>query len=362
MPSAQSNERLLECDVLVVGGGPAGCTAARIAAERGARVVLVDRRQSIGVPPQCAGFVSSQIKRHLVISPEAVRQTVSTMLTFMPDGEQIESRSSGFILRRDIFDQGLADRAEKAGAKVISGWGAVDHQRGTTRFRSPGGLITVRSSVTIGADGPRSRIGRSLGIVNRDLLHACQWTVPLRKRLKSTMIFFHAELPGGYGWLFPAGRVANVGIGITPWSGIVTHQALKWFIEKLETRGLVEVRPLETSGGTIPVGGPLPLGNGDALLAGDAAGLCHSQTGAGIAAAIQSGELAGRSAAGGANDGGAGLVKSYAAEVDDLLGDSLRHAAARRRWLEPYWRRPRQELCKALRYAWVAFPEYRQHQ
>ena len=74
-------------DIVVVGAGPAGSSAAQAAAQRGAKVLLIDRRQRIGVPVQCAEFVPQWISRYAHFSSTCILQTIETMVTHLPDGD-----------------------------------------------------------------------------------------------------------------------------------------------------------------------------------------------------------------------------------------------------------------------------------
>ncbi len=133
--------------------------------------------------------------------------------------------------------------------------------------------------------------------------------MPLVLPHDATDIFLSADYRGGYGWLFPKGAVANVGVGISVDGALAddksTRRGLKAMLLALLQR-LAHERRIGTNcwaltGGAIPVGGRLKsigkLGATAVLLAGDAAGLTNPVTGAGIASAVQSGTMAGRAAA-----------------------------------------------------------------
>ena len=105
-----------------MGAGPAGSSAARAAARRGAKVLLIDRRQRIGVPVQCAELVTQWISRHAHFSSNCVIQTTETMVTHLSDGtspdKTYEMKSPGYMLDRSLFDKELATSAVSAGAKL----------------------------------------------------------------------------------------------------------------------------------------------------------------------------------------------------------------------------------------------------
>lgn len=356
-------------DVLVVGLGPAGSRAAEAAALAGLSVVALEKRMQAGSPVQCAEFVPSMIERDVPTVGQVTEQMIARMLTFVEDddkpGETPEFR--GRMLDRGKFDRLLADNAAKAG---------VDCRYGVTvrRIAADGtvhctGGESFKPKVLIGADGPRSRVGAAIGSVNRDLVETRQVTVPLVLPHDATDIFLSADYRGGYGWLFPKGAVANVGIGISVDGALEddksTRRGLKAMLLALLTR-LAKERRIGTScwaltGGAIPVGGRLKaigkLGDTEVLLAGDAAGLTNPVTGAGIASAVQSGTMAGRAAAD-LVKGRAAALDGYDEELGDIFDAALNRAVRRRRELLACYDNEGRPDARALNDGWIGSPRY----
>lgn len=333
-----------QADVLVLGLGPAGASAARAAAERGCKVVALDRKREAGVPVQCAEFVPAMIEADVT---GAVRQHIEAMATYVEDdAADLQPEFPGHMLDRAAFDAALVARAARAGADCRFGRRVLRIGKDGTVQLGDGSRLRAR--VIVGADGPRSQAGRAIGSVNTELVETRQVTVPLRQPHAATDIFLSADIPGGYGWLFPKGEVANLGAGVSP-----AHRSrLKPVLQKLHA-GLGERvgrEILATTGGAIPVGGMLkPWGRLEdtlVLLAGDAAGLANPVTGAGIAAAVQSGRLAGEAAA-------TGAAPAYQEELEDLFAAALARALRRRRELME-----KVPTRAALRRGWIAYPEY----
>ncbi len=330
-------------DVIVLGLGPAGASAAAEAARRGCKVIALDRRREPGLPVQCAEFVPALLE----VAPGAIRQSIGAMQTFVEDdAPELKADFPGRMLDRAAFDASLVQAAQRAGAEIrfscfirkVTAQGAVELSNGQC----------LHASVIIGADGPRSRAGKAIGSVNTELVETRQITVGLVQPHLATDIFLSADIPGGYGWLFPKGKVANLGAGVSP-----PYKArLKSIVARLQAsqKDRLSAEVLAVTGGPIPVGGMLKpwglLGDVLVLLAGDAAGLANPVTGAGIAAAVHSGRLAGRAAA-------ARAVEDYEEELEDLYGAALERALRRRREL----------LASSfhknhLRRGWIAYPEY----
>lgn len=349
-----------DCDVLIIGAGPAGSAAARAAARAGAKVIIVERRQTIGATAQCAGFVPAPAISVAAMPPGVIIQSIATMSIHTPDGCEQETASPGFIVDRERFDQTLAAQARQASASVLMGTRAVSRRDGCTTLSTGGHISRIRSANVIGADGPRSIAGAWTGAVNTHLLAGAQYTMPLAQPSSRIRVYFHQRLAGGYGWVFPRGDTANVGVGVRTASGIKPAQALKWFVEKVTRQGLVGSRRLSATGGLIPIGGPVFARTGDVLLAGDAGGLCHPLTGAGVSLALQSGKLAGEAAAAAAFGGGSPALRRYAAEIDELMGAALRNALKRRHHLYRHESSGINEFCRAVRESWTGSSAYEQ--
>jgi digeranylgeranylglycerophospholipid reductase len=347
-------------DVLVIGLGPAGACAAAEAARRGCDVLAVDRKYEPGTPVQCAEFVPAMIGLEARNVLQSTRQPIRAMMTYVEDdAADVKEDFPGYMLDRAAFDSALAADAVHAGARCRFGVSGRSIDRNGRVALSDGRLVSA--SVVIGADGPRSGVGRRIGRPNPLLVEARQVTVPLLARHEATDIFLSADIPGGYGWLFPKGEIAHVGAGVDP-----AHKArLKHIVARLHARlvksGRVGTGILCRTGGSIPAGGMLKpwgmLGTTLALLAGDAAGLANPVTGAGIAAAVCSGKLAGEAAAtwlGGDRAAGAG----HEDELRGVFQAALDRAVERRRELTALACSGTRPNRAALRRGWIAYPEY----
>jgi digeranylgeranylglycerophospholipid reductase len=342
-------------DVLCVGLGPAGARAAAAAAARGWRVLAIDRKHEAGLPVQCAELVPPLLGVEVEGLAGCVRQRIDAMETFVEAGAPDRTAPfPGRMLDRAAFDARLVDDAVQAGADCRFGTSVREIDTAAVVTLSNGRLIRPR--VIVGADGPRSLAGRAIGQVNTVLVETRQVTVPLLRAHTATDIFLSARIRGGYGWLFPKGDVAHVGAGIEPAHATGLKSIVASLHRRLHDEGRVGAQVLASTGGAIPVGGPLVpcgrLGETPVLLAGDAAGLANPVTGAGIAAAVHSGTLAGEAAAL-YLDGHATALDDYLEELDALFGPGLRRALARREELLRSAPSP-----AALRRGWIAYPEY----
>lgn len=343
-----------DVDILVVGAGPSGSSAARAAAEAGADVLMIEKRTRIGEPVRCAEYIPRLLAQRVEIPKEAIAQEIEGMITFMPDGEVLRKSAPGFILNRARFDQALALEAENAGAKILTETRAVSKVDKKVTTLGSSGEGEIRAKIIIGADGPDSTVGSWIGQKNRKVMWALQQTLELKEAAHDTEVYFGREYPGGYAWLFPKGNVANVGVAVKRALGGIAKVAFRDFKERIGGRigELVNV-----TAGLIPVGGPLPSVDGKAgiILVGDAAGQTHAITGGGIPQAVICGSLAGKAAADYANGNGEAL-QDYVRQWRAAFGAMMDKAARKRGEIEAGWNGD--NLADLVRRCWVACEEY----
>ena len=351
--------RARSCDVLVVGLGPGGAAAAAASARTGLAVVAIDRRAEVGVPVQCAEFIPLPLGRH-ARSAGVLVQRILAMTSTLPSGTRHRTDFPGLMIDRARFDRALADAARAAGATLwcATSFTAADSGANIATLRHEGGELEVHYRVLIAADGPRSRVAKALGLPRLETVETRQYSVPLRVPSGVTDVWLAPEYPGGYAWLFPKGATANLGLGLD----IRLARDLKGPLDRLHAalvaRGRVGPEILGRTGGPIPVGGMRPnLAERNVAFVGDAAGLTHPITGAGIAAAIVSGESAGEAAVRYCA-GDADAWRAYDEEIRDQFEASLARAVARRRWLVTRLKGHEARSDRIHQRGWIAFPDY----
>lgn len=347
-------------DVLIVGLGPAGATAAAVAARAGARVVALERKQKAGVPVQCAELVPLIIPRDAGDVRASFRQGVDNMRTFVEhEAPDLAHHFAGHMIDRATFDAEIVKQAIAAGAdcrlavnvRAIDARGSILTQTGER----------LSAKVIIGADGPRSSVGQAIGCENLSCAEARQITIELLSPQATTDIFLSAEFPGGYGWLFPKGSVANLGAGVASDFKLKLKGILESLHERLALQGKVGRKILRHTGGSIPVGGIVgPAGTLEdtiVLLAGDAAGLANPISGAGINSAVISGALAGDAAVSALN-GNASAASDYSDEIEALFKPGLDRALRHRQRLVADYEARRPSAPNTLRETWIAYDAY----
>lgn len=292
------------------------------------------------------------------------------METCLPTGESVRSRFPGYIVHRHIFDKHLVSLAVRGGAQLLTGTRATRLDGNRLTIRTRGGFTReLAAKVVIGADGPLSCVGSAVNQRNSEFLLAAQYEVVLDGPIACTSVYFDPDYVGGYGWVFPKGLTANVGIGVARVRGgsaspaeaslrsVVAQRSsltgmLDAFLEKLSLglRGVVG-----RTAGLVPVGGPVRTTVGHVLLAGDAAGHTHPMTGAGILHAVIGGDAAGRAAARAVREDDLEVLSDYDQEWQGTFGRVLGRALERRRLMVLGWSRDPQALSAVLRDTWMAF-------
>src|SRR5437667_9667499 len=158
-------------DVITVGSGPAGATAARYAARRGLKVLLVDKRKEIGVPVQCGEYVAHNEEVRAIFPtvtdledlmgvPYRVREVDTPIIRiWSPNGRRYDIPFQGFTVRRDKMDQGIAAQAVQEGAELMTETAGVG-VRGDEGRTNHG---TFHGKVVGGSDGPKLTVATSGG-------------------------------------------------------------------------------------------------------------------------------------------------------------------------------------------------------
>src|SRR5919204_3415223 len=190
-------------DVAIIGGGPAGSTAAYRLASAGARVLLVDKATFPRDKP-CGGGVTLRAARLLPFSIEPVVEDVvdrlDCRLNYGPRFVRRASAPLAYMTQRVRLDHFLLEQAAAAGAEVRQGT-TVDPRE-------------ADAAIVIGADGCNGTSARLLGLGGQmDYGVALEANFPHEQRFSGSMVLEGASLPGGYGWIFPKGDHVNVGVG-----------------------------------------------------------------------------------------------------------------------------------------------------
>jgi geranylgeranyl reductase family protein len=315
-------------DLIIVGGGPAGSTAAREAAAAGARVLLIDRAAFPREKP-CGGGVNVRAAALLPfnLSPVVERTVTGVRFSLRTSGDFTRRypRPLTYMTQRARLDAFLIDHAVAAGAELRERTGARAIETDAAGVTVRTGSDSLRGRVLIGADGANGVVARASGMAGaRDLAVAFEGNARFDDGLppewQETAALDLGLIPGGYGWLFPKGDHVNVGVGGWKYLAPTLRRRLD---QVARHYGLHPARLDGLRGYHLPVrrrGARIAAGR--VALVGDAAGLVDPLSGEGIYAAIASGGIAARHALA-LIDGSAPDLRGYQAEIDRGLGPEL---------------------------------------
>jgi digeranylgeranylglycerophospholipid reductase len=349
-----------DVDVLIIGLGPAGAAAAAAAAQSGLSVLGVDRRHEIGLPVQCAEFIPLPMGKYAK-ADGVLLQHIQGMKSYLPSGTVAETAFPGLMIDRAAFDQSLAQEAVTQGAELMldSRLIKLDAAKSVARVKTLMGEIDVAYKLLVAADGPHSTVAEMLELPEMEVVTTRQYTVPLKRAYVDTDIWLSPDYPGGYAWLFPKGNLANLGLGLDKRFARDMKTPLDELHQQLMAQDLVGAEISYRTGGAIPVGGLREhLVKGKVLFTGDAAGLTHPITGAGIAAAVISGERAGQAAVAWLKHDDSAALEDFEEDVRDQFEVAVNRAAQRRRWLDKFWNTEEAHADPLHRKSWIAFPDY----
>jgi geranylgeranyl reductase family protein len=314
-------------DVLVAGAGPAGSATAINLARAGVRVLLADRERFPRDKPCGGGITGRALKAAPCAVDPVVEHVVDRFELRLRYGRRFERRHAAPLIlmtQRRRLDAFLAEQAAEAGADFRDGTRVEAVTAAPDGVEATVGGSRVRADVLVGADGANGVVARSAGlgegIVRGVALEGnAAWGTLDPERYRSRAVVELGAVPGGYGWVFPKGDHANLGVG--GWAA--EGSRLRGHLARLaRAHGLAEGELAGVKGHRLPMRrlGSAPA-RGRVLLVGDAAGLVDPLSGDGIYEAFVSARLAAEAILAGRLDEYAGRLSAV---LDHHAGASWR--------------------------------------
>jgi geranylgeranyl reductase family protein len=329
---------MLEYDVVVVGGGPAGCMAAKYAARGGASTLILEEDAEIGKPVHCAGLISRRaIEESELFDTSFINCEIKGAVVYSPSSELIlESPDQrAFAIRRDAFDQALARSAAKEGAELLLGR-KVD--RVGKREGEKGLIVTantmkreekIRATVVIGADGARSSVAKMAGLTASTRRLSCMQIEGAYETGEAFAEIFVGRTiaPGFFAWVIPLGAEDTARIGLCIDKTVSPQPSPLPFLKKKVLEHPVIAKKYKGTRSKVTAGMiPLPQGlgwrgqgrhtvkadtDGGIVLVGDAAAQIKPITGGGVYYGMKCGKIAGEIAAQACLSGEMKLLNEY---------------------------------------------------
>jgi digeranylgeranylglycerophospholipid reductase len=308
-------------DVAIIGGGPAGTSAAKKTAEAGLKTILFEEHDTLGIPVQCGEGVSRKLLEihkidHKGGKADWIKIHLPKQHFYFPGTERLYGKKEfgaykmisgydSFLVDRTSFDQMLAKEAEDKGTEIRTGSKVtnltIDSNKGAeiSVKNIKGENYTVNAKMVVAADGPASRMAKHVGLNIFDkfkglkYVHAVEWK--LEGKLSETLDFYfdHDLVPNGYTWTFPKKDTSTIGLVCEqiqePWP------RLEKLMTIMEAKLGQKFKKIKLVGGMIPASPQQPVKtyNPRFIVAGDAGGFTNPLFYGGISISILTGRLAG---------------------------------------------------------------------
>ena len=323
----------MKYDVVVVGAGPVGSTAARYAALNGAKVLLLEEHAFIGSPVSCTGLLSTRAVAECELKPsdEFVFNSVRGAFVHAPDGQCLPidgKQTKAYVVSRKNFDRALAIKAVEEGVELSLRTRAVGLEMPSPKTDKEGqqnSMVklkvlkngkpeTICASTVIGADGVKSRIASYAGLEKpASVLPGIQIEAPYASDDSDFVeLFPGSSAPGFFAWTVPVNeKISRIALALEPglaWkNGHEESSPLSYLKNFLRSNSHVKARysggMLDFVVGGIPIGPPKKTVSDGILLVGDAAGQTKPTSGGGVYTGAFAAKIAGKVAAQAALEG-----------------------------------------------------------
>lgn len=301
-------------DILIVGGGPTGLSAATTTAKQGLTTLVIEEHRKIGYPLACGEGISAEKLFSLENMPKIDSQINDQILSLQRHESFLErvvnaqrfffgikgvatASINTVTINRPLFDQIMANTAQNLGAELLLGTQviAINPMNERLEVKTTNGIY--EANIVIGCDGPSAHSVRMMG-----LKPPVKYVQGVEYKIQGVHtdaldFYFNRQLfeKMHYGWSFPKKNHTNVGVVVEPASKPM--RILNQFIKYIGYKNIKDEEIIQKIAGIIPASGPIPKRySNNFMVAGDAAGMTNSIFYGGISIGIHSGMLAGLNA------------------------------------------------------------------
>ncbi len=316
-------------DVAVVGAGPVGSTFARHMAEKGFKVVMLEKKKEVGVPLQCAGLLGKQIKKVNILPDEFIINPVNGAFLHSPEDTVLsvsKKKPEAYVLDRVGYDKFLAELAQNSGANLF-----LNHK--VEKLDSVNGIINIKSNKTtkisadliVGADGHSSIVSSTFNPPS-DSFQAAQYLIDVgEKRFSKDFVHLYVDskVSPGFLWTIPLSEsTARVGLFADANYKQLTQILNELINKRSELSGATILKKYY---GVIPKQDPQKkLVNNRVILLGDAASQVKPTTGGGLIMGFKCAEIASKVASNALESNNISLLKDYSKKYNDQFKKELK--------------------------------------
>lgn len=271
-------------DVVIVGAGPTGTTAARLCAKAGLSTMVLEEHATIGYPVQCAGLLSITTFRECEISTKSIQNCIRGARICGSNGHELSfatDTTKAYVVDRGRLDHEMAERAADAGAEfsLKTCVTTINSKKKTLSTLGISGKNEIHYNILIAADGARSVIARGLGIPPSQHIYAgIQADITWNGCPECVEIYPNAS-PDFFAWVIPLSP-KRARIGLCGLKNV--HARFTTFAKNFAPTNIHSVT------GTIPIGVRSRTYRSGCIIAGDAAGFPKPISGGGIYTSVRS--------------------------------------------------------------------------
>jgi digeranylgeranylglycerophospholipid reductase len=291
-----------QTELAIIGAGPAGTFCALKSAKLGVKTILIEEHPKIGEPVHCGECLSFHATQNtgIKLPKETISKRVLGVRAIFPNqknpsGKKCTLNEEGFVLEKNIFEQWIAQEAEKNGATVLTNTKAINAHHSKKKWTIKTNKETINAKILADASGATQFTTTQMALGPRSqTITGLQYELTNIPNEKYLDFYINPELaPNGYLWMIPkSNERANVGLVTTQ-----TNNAKKFLDEFLKRMNWEHNKKNKTFGGIIPISGPhkKTIANG-LMLIGDAAGFASPMFEGGTHLAMKSAQYSAETA------------------------------------------------------------------